>query len=337
MQISFHNAKPIYQQIVEQILTRIKSGELKPGDRLPTERELAAALSVSRGTVKKAYKELADNNIIEVIQGSGSYVYNDRDVSTVERRSLALDLIKGLFDKLASWDFTPEEISTLTRMSLMQRTRDSGAIRVALVDCSPESLSIFKRQLTYIPNLSISVFMVESIIMDDEPCSLLADFDLVLTTATHYEQLAPVLAGMAAPLIPVSVAPSRATIVSIGALGRDANVGIICTSNKFANLICEQLALFSPSLAVPPVHFESSLANTARFLAPLDAVIAAPNALLFDASVSGGTLETFLSAGGQVIPFDYLIDRASLVHIEQQIELLLQKQYSRPQNAPPAD
>ncbi len=73
IQLDFESATPVYKQIVEQVLLAVKRGELRPGERLPTERELAASLQVARGTVKKAYKELADHNLIESIQGSGSY------------------------------------------------------------------------------------------------------------------------------------------------------------------------------------------------------------------------------------------------------------------------
>ena len=68
---------PIYRQLADQVLAGVKSGLLKPGDRLPTERELAAQLGVARGTVRKAYRELADNNLVQVIQGSGVYIHSD--------------------------------------------------------------------------------------------------------------------------------------------------------------------------------------------------------------------------------------------------------------------
>lgn len=98
--------RPIYKQIVEQVLAQIKDGSLKPGDRLPTERELSAQLQIARGTVQKAYRELSDNNIIEVIQGSGSYIYNDKSVYDAEQRRLALELIENTLDKLDSWSLS---------------------------------------------------------------------------------------------------------------------------------------------------------------------------------------------------------------------------------------
>ena len=194
--------------------------------------------------MKKAYRELADNNIIEVIQGSGSYVYDDRDVFNSERRRIAMQLVDETIAKLDLWDFSVQEIETMLRISLAKRERTDRLVRVAVVDCNPESLSIFKKQLLYIPGISISVFLVESIILDDDPKALLADFDLVLTTVTHYGQIAQSLAGSGVKLLQVAMAPSRHTIVSITTLPKETAIGIVCSSNKFANLITEQLTYF---------------------------------------------------------------------------------------------
>ena len=98
MDIKIDSGSPIYRQIVEQVILQIKNGTLKPGDRLPTERELASRLQVARGTVQKAYRELSDNNVIEMIQGSGSYIYNDKSVYDGEQRRLALELISQTLD-----------------------------------------------------------------------------------------------------------------------------------------------------------------------------------------------------------------------------------------------
>lgn len=56
---------PLYRQIIEQITLMVKNGQLKAGDRLPPERELAAQTGIARGTINKAYVELERNKIIE--------------------------------------------------------------------------------------------------------------------------------------------------------------------------------------------------------------------------------------------------------------------------------
>lgn len=68
----------LYEEIVKQIVDRIKSGDLKPGDKLPTERELAAQLKVSRTAIREALRSLEVMGLIDSKVGSGTYV---REVS----------------------------------------------------------------------------------------------------------------------------------------------------------------------------------------------------------------------------------------------------------------
>ena len=325
MEFCIDDQKPIYKQIVEQVLVKIKSGELAAGARLPTERELAQSLGVARGTVKKAYRELADNNIIEVIQGSGSYVYDDKKIFDGERRRLAISLIDTLLEKLEFWDFSDKETATLLRICMARRARIDAPLRIAIIDCNPESLGIFKRQLSYIPGISLSVFLVDSIIMDDAPQRLLSDFDLLLTTETHFEQVQRALCGSPLRLMAAPVSLSRQTIVAIGALPEGCPIGIVCMSNKFSNLICEQLALFCAVPHPVSVHFESDAASTARFLKRFDTVIVPPDSPLLDPAVSREAAADFLARGGKLLPFEYLIDRGTLIYVEDQVASMLRE------------
>lgn len=325
MEFSIDDQKPIYKQIVEQVLIKIKTGVLAPGARLPTERELAQSLGVARGTVKKAYRELADNNIIEVIQGSGSYVYDDKKIFDGERRRLAISLIDTLLEKLEFWDFSEKETATLLRICMARRARVDAPLRVAIIDCNPESLGIFKRQLSYIPGISLSVFLVDSIIMDDAPQRLLSDFDLLLTTETHFEQVQSALRGSPLRLMAAPVSLSRQTIVAIGALPEGCPIGIVCLSNKFSNLICQQLSLFCAVPHPVSVHFESDAASTARFLKRFDTVIVPPDSPLLDPSVSREATVDFLTRGGKLLPFEYLIDRGTLIYVEDQVASMLRE------------
>jgi GntR family transcriptional repressor for pyruvate dehydrogenase complex len=58
-----------YEQVADQLLSMINSGELKPGDRLPSEAELAADFGVSRTTVREALRILATRNLIQTRKG----------------------------------------------------------------------------------------------------------------------------------------------------------------------------------------------------------------------------------------------------------------------------
>jgi GntR family transcriptional repressor for pyruvate dehydrogenase complex len=64
----------LYEQIVAQIEERILNGELRPGDRLPAERELAEQFGVSRTAIREAMKALMQSGLVEIQPGKGTFV-----------------------------------------------------------------------------------------------------------------------------------------------------------------------------------------------------------------------------------------------------------------------
>jgi GntR family transcriptional regulator len=69
-----NNGVPIYVQIREQLLRAIGAGTLRPGEQLPTMRELAVQLKVDLNTVRHAYDELEETGAIVIVRARGTYV-----------------------------------------------------------------------------------------------------------------------------------------------------------------------------------------------------------------------------------------------------------------------
>ncbi len=88
--LSNHDSTPMYEQIMEQITTKVMAGDWRPGQSLPSIRELASASSVSVITVKRAYLELERAGVIVTRQGKGSFV--------AETQDLAKQLVRDEFD-----------------------------------------------------------------------------------------------------------------------------------------------------------------------------------------------------------------------------------------------
>jgi len=65
---------PIYRQLADGLIALVEDGSLRPGDQLPPERSLAEALSVSRGTVVRAFDLLASDGVVQRVQGSGTTI-----------------------------------------------------------------------------------------------------------------------------------------------------------------------------------------------------------------------------------------------------------------------
>ena len=328
MTFELNGSKPIYKQLIDEILAKIRSGELRPGEKLPTERSLAQQLYVSRGTIKKAYKELADNNIIEIIQGSGTYVYAEKKLYDGGMRKQATNMINSLLDRLEFWDFPIEEIETLFHMCITHRTRANRPVRCAMIDCNSESLGIFKRQMSYLSDITLSAILVDSVIMDDTPDALLADYDLIFTTETHYGQVTECLKISPENLFSVSEALSQQCIISISTLPQNSSIGIVTSSNKFANLICEELERFCPLPSPLCIHFDVDVDSILQFIQKYDTIIISPNSAILEPGFSDSRLQSFYDRGGRLIPFDYMIDRGSLIHIEELVSRILRDKYA---------
>jgi GntR family transcriptional regulator len=65
---------PIYVQLREQLLGAIGAGRLRPGERMPTMRQVAVALKIDLNTVKHAYDELERAGAITLLRGRGTFV-----------------------------------------------------------------------------------------------------------------------------------------------------------------------------------------------------------------------------------------------------------------------
>lgn len=97
--LDLRGSKPIYEQIVEQMKRNISKGYLKPGDAIPSVRRMALELTITPGTVAKAYQELERQKLIETIRGKGTFVASqkqkmDDDRVKQIRRQLASEVLE---------------------------------------------------------------------------------------------------------------------------------------------------------------------------------------------------------------------------------------------------
>lgn len=82
--------KKIYEEIVEQLKAMITKGELEPGDKLPSEREMAESLGVSRASVREALTTLEAIGILEIKPGEGTFVRQTSHAETFAPLALVL-------------------------------------------------------------------------------------------------------------------------------------------------------------------------------------------------------------------------------------------------------
>ena len=115
--ISNSSNDPIYLQIVNQIKASIMSGQLSPGDALPSMRNLAMQMRVSLITTKRAYEELERDGFIETYTGKGSFVKGQNAEFLKEENLRQIEKLLGeAVDKAKMSGVTPEELRDILDM-----------------------------------------------------------------------------------------------------------------------------------------------------------------------------------------------------------------------------
>lgn len=81
---------PIYRQLMDQFQALISSGRLKPGDLLPSVRQVSSALEINMMTVSKAFARLEQEGVVERVRGTGMRVAENSQRGNVAERQQAL-------------------------------------------------------------------------------------------------------------------------------------------------------------------------------------------------------------------------------------------------------
>ncbi len=121
-----HNSEPLYVQIMRILEEQIRSAHLQPGDKLPTQQELADHFDVSLAPVKQALRELEKRGIVSPRQGRGTYVTD------------TTPLFQELIEK--------DRIPCFTR-EMTERAREPSSLLLALSQVGPAQMPKAAQQL----------------------------------------------------------------------------------------------------------------------------------------------------------------------------------------------
>lgn len=106
-----HSGVPVYRQIIDQVMAGIAAGALKPGDQLPTVRQVAVDLSINPNTVMRAYRELEIRAVLDTQQGTGTFIASQPVAQDAADRRQRLDqLVNEFVARAGSAGFTIEEL-----------------------------------------------------------------------------------------------------------------------------------------------------------------------------------------------------------------------------------
>ena len=118
-QIDPRSSTPLYAQIAGRIRVAIAAGELRPGEGLPSVRQLAGTLRINPATVVQAYRDLEVEGFVEMRQGAGTFV---REVvaerRATERAAEARRLVRGVLAEAARLGLSSVDLRAAFRREL---------------------------------------------------------------------------------------------------------------------------------------------------------------------------------------------------------------------------
>ncbi len=323
---------PVSEQIAKQIVRLIYDGALKPGDRLPPERVLAEQLGVSRGTVKRAYGQLAEAQEIGVRQGSGSYVQKSSQHFEQNQRVEAMEIIASAVQQLQDMGFSAKEITNLVNLQALGSSHNKfRKISIMIVSNNHDILSELEQQLSYLSYSSpflftLSFVTLKTIQNNPDPVQVLLSYDLIIATTIDYPAVLAIAPMLKNRIFEALLSPRTKTLMELSSLPQNAKIAVIYRTDIFRRIVEKHLRAlgfggdnvlyYNEASYNPKSHADcgvSVLVNFNESPVYTDPDFAARN-------------EAFLQQGGQIIRFGYQIERGSLVYLEDLVQKLIKSQ-----------
>ncbi len=244
------------------------------------------------------------------------------------RKERALTLIDEMLCELRSMRFTYREIETFVRLKIMEHESRIADLNIVAIDCNPEALSIFEDQLRYISRVRIHRILLSELRENETPEAMLGQFNLILTTTTHYNELVGMVPSLADRILEARVSPSEKTELEMERLRHAVRIGVICRSDEFLRIIKDHLSLRLSAPGQVDSRREQHDLYLSEFLNDKDVLVIPPDSTLGQGKDDAAALRGFAGRGGRIIKFEYQLDRGSLIRIEERISDLLETERS---------
>lgn len=124
--MEFQSNTPIYLQLIDLVKLQIISGQLQPGDKLPSVRELAMTYGVNPNTMQKALSELEWEKLVYTVRTTGRYVTEDAALIQKLRKELAELRIGEFFTELRRLGYSKAEIRQLLESYMEEMIEDDS-------------------------------------------------------------------------------------------------------------------------------------------------------------------------------------------------------------------
>lgn len=114
--MEFDNSKPIYIQIIEDIKKKLIRGEIKPGDKIPSQREFAKDMKVNPNTVQRAYREMENMGLVKTLRGQGTFIDDKEELLNEIKKDMASSILVKFIEDMRSLGIEDRETLDLIKI-----------------------------------------------------------------------------------------------------------------------------------------------------------------------------------------------------------------------------
>ncbi|HEY9576826.1 MAG TPA: GntR family transcriptional regulator [Pseudobacillus sp.] len=115
----FKTSKPIYRQIADRIIQQFVRGEISPGEKLPSVREMAIQSGVNPNTIQRTYGELERMGVVETKRGQGTFMTEQIDMKRQLRTEIQREMIETFIQNMRGIGVEDGEITEAIEQFLM--------------------------------------------------------------------------------------------------------------------------------------------------------------------------------------------------------------------------
>lgn len=295
---------PIHLQIKRSVTYLIACNYWKEGQKLPTERNMAAKLGVSRNTVSLAYRQLENEGLITSRQGRGTFVAEaDESLGTGKRERFA-KIIEAALENALSLGLSPDDFLAMAQNCVEQRHQALREIRIAFLECNREQLDYFAREIELGTGVRVMPVLIADLESNQEVSSVVSTADLIVTTFFHLDEVCNKFPDRQEEILGIALDPVIESVVKIARLPHGARVLLVCISEAFAERVLKSIALAGIQELEVQIYTGRDPQLLREMLEDKQAVIVSPGRLKEVGSMA--------SKGIQLIEFIYKPDAGSV-------------------------
>lgn len=313
LEIDRKSGVPIYIQVKNQIMDDIKNGNLKIGEKMPTERELSQKLNTSRNTMSAAYNLLEQEGVLISYQGRGTFVAEEAKTWKQDsKRVKLLKLIDMSFEEALEMGMDSKEFLALAQERIKEKEAFIKGMNAIFIECNIEQANSFAKELGKWTNLNVVPLVLQDLKnMNNETQELLEEAQLIIATFNHVNEVKALTSELEKDVFGVAINPSLEIIVKIARYPKETKFGLICLSKEF---------YFKVESALSSAGLDNIIIDgtTSRRTEDCEKIIKASDVII----VSPGRREEVKRISKnkkEIISFDYNLDQDSVKEIISKI------------------